>query len=76
MGGDCCKDEKGGSCKTGGCVCGMHLCGKCAPVNLLFGLVFLVLGLGLWAAAPAWFNPWTIVGVYLALWGLTSMFMK
>ncbi|MDO8428348.1 MAG: hypothetical protein Q7S92_03985 [Candidatus Diapherotrites archaeon] len=76
MGEDCCKDGKGGACKSGACVCGMHLCGKCAPVNLLFGLVFLVLGLGLWAAAPTWFNPWTVVGVYLALWGLTSMFMK
>ena len=55
-------------------MCGMHLCGKCAIVNLIFGLIFLVQSLGLYTAT--WFTPWTIVGVYLLLWGLGSMLMK
>ncbi|MDE1798195.1 MAG: hypothetical protein KGH63_02205 [Candidatus Micrarchaeota archaeon] len=56
--------------------CGMHLCGKCSMVNLIFGLIFLVAGFGLWGNAPAWFNGWTIVGAYLALWALGMMMMK
>lgn len=60
------KDE---SCGT----CGMHLCSKCALPNVIFGLIFLVGGLNLWSGAPAWFNGWTTIGVYLALWGLLSM---
>ena len=53
--------------------CGMHLCNKCASVNIIFGLLFLVASLGL-SAAP-WFNGWTIIGVYLVVWGLSG-FMK
>lgn len=64
--------------KTDGnmCVCGMHLCKKCSTSNLIFGVVFLVAGLGLWAGAPSWFNGWTLVGVYLLLWGAYSLMMK
>lgn len=59
----------------GMCACGMHLCGKCAPMTLIFGILFLVAGLNLWTGAPAWFNGWSIVGLFLFLWGLMS-FMK
>ncbi|MBI5553273.1 MAG: hypothetical protein HY917_00875 [Candidatus Diapherotrites archaeon] len=55
-------------------MCGMHLCCKCAPVNLLFGLLFLVAGLGLYSAP--WFSGWTLIGVYLVVWGLFSMMVK
>jgi hypothetical protein len=54
----------------------MHLCGKCAPLTALFGILFLVAGLGLWSGAPMWFNGWTLVGVFLAFLGLGSLFMK
>ncbi len=56
-------------------VCGVHLCGQCALPNFIFGLLFLVAGLGLWSGAPVWFNGWTLVGLYLGLWGLMSMMM-
>jgi len=26
----------------------------------------------LWGSAPSWWNGWTIIGVYLLLWGLMS----
>ncbi len=55
-------------------MCGMHLCGKCAMMNIIFGLIFVVAGLGLYAAP--WFNGWTIIGAYLALWGLAMAMMK
>lgn len=61
---------------NGNCSCGMHLCGKCAPLTALFGILFLVAGLGLWSGAPMWFNGWTLVGVFLAFLGLGSLFMK
>ncbi len=51
--------------------CGMYVCKKCGVSNLIFGLLFLVAGLGLWSAS--WFNGWTILGVFLALWGLMSL---
>ncbi len=57
-----------------GC-CSMHICGKCAPMILVFGILFLIGGFGLWTGAPAWFNFETIVGVFLALWGLIAMTM-
>ena len=55
------------------CACGMHLCGKCSPLILLFGILFLVEGLGFFTAS--WFNFTTIFGAFFALWGL-SAFMK
>ena len=58
-----------------GC-CGMHPCGKCAISVLVFGILFLIAGFNLWAAAPAWFNGWTLLGVFMALWGLMGMMMK
>ncbi len=54
--------------------CGMHLCSKCALPQLIFGLLFLIAGLGLYSAP--WFNGWSILGVYLVLWGLMAMMMK
>ena len=57
-------------------VCGMHLCGKCSNVVLLFGVLFLVAGFDLWRGAPAWWNGWTLAGAFLLLWGLSPMLMK
>lgn len=57
-------------------MCGMHLCKTCALPNLVFGILFLVAGLGLWAEAPVGFNGWTIIGLYLGLWGLIDMMKK
>lgn len=62
--------------KDDSCMCGMHLCGKCAPWQVIFGILFLVAGFGLWGSAPAWFNGWTLIGVYLALWGVSAYVMK
>jgi len=52
--------------------CGMHLCGKCSWSVLVFGLLFLIAGLGLWAGAPAWWNGWTILGAFFFIWGLMT----
>ncbi len=57
------------------CACGMHLCGQCSMMVALFGILFLVAGLGLYVAP--WFNGWTLLGAFLALWGIgakTKMF--
>jgi len=54
------------------CSCGMHLCKKCQPLTVLFGLLFLV-------AAFTNYIPgsgWTVLGVFFVLWGLGSMMMK
>jgi hypothetical protein len=64
-GGECCGDS-----------CSMHLCKQCAMPNVIFGLLFLILGFGVWTGAPSWFNFSTLVGLYLALWGLMSMMGK
>ncbi|MBS3070373.1 hypothetical protein J4220_02595 [Candidatus Micrarchaeota archaeon] len=56
---------------SSGCVCGMHSCGKCSPMILLFGILFLIAGLGLYTAT--WFNGWSILGVFFVLWGGMSM---
>ncbi len=56
-----------------GGTCGMYICKKCAIVNAIFGIILLVAGIGLWKSAPMWFNGWTILGVYLAVWGLFSL---
>jgi hypothetical protein len=56
--------------------CGMHLCCQCALPQLIFGILFIVAGFGLWAEAPAWFNGWSILGIYLGLWGLMAMMKK
>ena len=50
--------------------CGMYNCKKCGVVNIIFGI--LLLTVSLWNGAPAWFNPWTVIGVYLLLWGIMS----
>ena len=54
----------------------MHMCGKCAISVLVFGILFLIAGFNLWAGAPVWFNGWSIVGIYIGLWGLMGMMMK
>ena len=38
---------------------------------LIFGILLAVAGLGLFAAS--WFNGWTILGVFMILWGLMPM---
>lgn len=50
--------------------CGMYVCKKCGVVNIIFGILLLVTAL--WGGAPSWFNPWTVIGVYLLLWGIMS----
>ncbi len=55
-------------------VCGMNICKKCGTVNLIFGVLFLVASLGLFVAP--WFNGWTLIGLYLLLWGVSALFMK
>jgi len=57
-------------------MCGMHLCKTCTLPNIVFGLLFLIVGFGLWTEAPAWFNGWSIIGAYLALWGIIDMMKK
>ncbi len=56
-----------------GKTCGMNICKKCAGVNIVFGILFLIAAL--WEAAPSWLNGWTLIGVYLLLWGLASIAM-
>ncbi len=51
--------------------CGMYICKKCGVVNIIFGILLLLAGLGVWDG-PMWWNGWTIIGVYLALWGLMA----
>ncbi|MFH0955204.1 MAG: hypothetical protein V1777_03805 [Candidatus Micrarchaeota archaeon] len=62
--------------KTAGDTCGMHCCGKCSPLIFIFGILFLIAGLNLWNPAPAWFNGWSILGLFFFLWGLTGFLMK
>ncbi len=53
------------------CACGMHLCSKCSPMTVLFGILFLVAGLGIYTS---WFFKFeTIFGAFFLLWGLMSM---
>ncbi len=42
---------------------------------LLFGILFLIAGLGLWGGAPAWWNGWTLIGAFLLVWGLWDSMM-
>ena len=69
--------SKGMNCE-GNCesACCMHPCCKCAAPILIFGLLFIIAGFGLWTDAPLWFNGWTIFGVMLAMIALVKMFMK
>ena len=55
--------------------CGMYICKKCGVINLIFGILFLIAGIGLWANGPDWWNGWTLIGVYLLLWGIGSAFI-
>lgn len=54
----------------------MHICAKCAPMMLVFGILFLIAGFNLWPTAPFWFNGWSIIGIFAVLWGLVAMTMK
>ena len=56
-----------------GNTCGQYICKKCAIMNLIFGILLFIVGLGLWRSAPAWWNAWTLVGLYVGLWGLFSL---
>ncbi len=42
----------------------------------LFAVLFLILGFGLWGGAPAWFNPWTVIGLFFVLKAVGPMMMK
>ena len=53
--------------------CGMQVCKKCGAVNVIAGALILIAALGLWDGAPAWFNAWAFVGVYLLLWGIMAV---
>lgn len=53
-----------------GKTCGQSICKKCGVVNLIFGILLLIVGLNLWKNSPVWWNAWTLVGLYLGLWGL------
>ncbi len=55
----------------GWCGCGQHYCAKCGPVALVFGVLFLVTGLGLYKAE--WFNLATIFGLMFGLGGLMAV---
>ncbi|HIH37689.1 hypothetical protein J4460_02935 [Candidatus Woesearchaeota archaeon] len=50
--------------------CGMLICKKCGYVNVVAGILLILSALS--TNAPAWFTPWTIVGLYLILWGAMS----
>lgn len=52
--------------------CGMYICKKCGVMNIVFGVLILVVGLGLWRNAPGWWNAWTLIGIYLGLWGIMA----
>ena len=52
--------------------CGMYTCKSCGIFNIVFGILFLIAGTGIWANTPNWFNGWTILGVYVLLWGIMS----
>ena len=56
--------------------CGMYICKKCGVMNIVFGVLILVVGLGLWEMllgnAPGWWNAWTLIGIYLGLWGIMA----
>lgn len=43
---------------------------------MVFGILFLIVGFNLWAAAPFWFNGWSVIGAYLFLWGLIDQIKK
>ena len=59
-----------------GKTCGMWTCKKCGVVNIIFGVLILVVALGVWDGAPAWWNAWTFLGIYLALWGMMAAMGK
>lgn len=54
----------------------MHLCKTCTVPQMVFGILFLIVGFNLWTAAPFWFNGWSIAGAYLFLWGLIDQMKK
>lgn len=68
--------KKNAECCQNGGVCGLHLCKCCAGANIIFGLLFLVLGFGVWTAAPDYFNFPTLVGFYVLILGLVSLMKK
>lgn len=53
--------------------CGLHLCGKCALVTLIFGLL-LLLSKDAFNYIPV--GAWVVLGFYMLLLGLYSMMMK
>lgn len=68
---ECCgADECCGECCGPVEACGMHYCKKCGIAAAVFGLIFLLAGLGY---LPAVLNGWVIVGVFLLVAGLLAM---
>lgn len=47
-----------------------------STMTWLFAILFLVLGLGLWAGAPGWWNIATLAGLYFLLKAVGPMMMK
>ena len=72
---DCCGMKMAKECCNDG-TCGMHLCCKCVLPMLLFGILFLIEGFKIWPDAPVWFNGWTILGLFFAIWSVVGMMKK
>ena len=53
--------------------CAMHYCRKCGPVIAIFGLLFLLEGLGY---LPLMVDGWAIVGIMLIVAGILAMIKK
>ncbi|MFH0970236.1 MAG: hypothetical protein V1776_02125 [Candidatus Diapherotrites archaeon] len=43
------------------------------PMMWLFAILFLIMGLGLWSGAPAWWNLYTLIGLFFLLKALLPM---
>ena len=49
----------------------MHICGKCAPMILVFGILFLVVGLNV-LPQFAWLNGWSLLGAGMLIGGVMA----
>ncbi len=48
--------------------CGLHFCGKCGLLVLIFGIVYILAGLKMITV-----DPWLVLGVFFGLLGLMSV---
>ena len=67
----CCEGDNCDCSPCGSYGCAAHFCAKCAPLVLVFGVILLVAGLGLYTAS--WFNTNTILGAFLVLAGVMAI---